>query len=118
VNGGRDPASGVRNGKRRGDQLRAEQDIVPEVIPVVAHQVDSSALASRVIEALRTQFPFDTVAIEPGYLGRLHLKIVSEQFNGLDEQAKQDMVWTILRNALAEDSEDVAFVIPYGTDEL
>jgi stress-induced morphogen len=85
---------------------------------MVTHQVDFDGLAARVVDALRREFPQDTIAVEPGYLGRAHVKIVSARFNGIDETAKQDLVWAILREALKEDAQDVAFVLPYGTDEL
>ena len=88
------------------------------VSAMVAHQVDYDRLKPRIEAALRTEFPRDTIAVEPGYLGRAHVKLVSAKLNGLTEPQKQDMVWTILKNALGEDAQDVAFVIPYGTDEI
>jgi hypothetical protein len=58
------------------------------------------------------------LTVQEGYMGRAHVKVVSEGLNGLLEDEKQRIVWAILREALGADAQDVAFVIPYGTDEL
>jgi stress-induced morphogen len=80
--------------------------------------VDYDTLARRVEEALRAQFPTDTIDLEEGYLGRVHIRIVSKQFNGKRERDKQAIVWAILKEALGEDAQFVSLVLPYGTDEL
>lgn len=85
---------------------------------MATRKVNFKGLKPRIIAALRTEFPEDTIAVEEGYLGRAHVKIVSEKLNDLTEAEKQDMVWTILRAQLGDDDQDVAFVIPYGTDEI
>jgi len=81
-------------------------------------QVDYSELAPRVLAALREHFPQDTIALSEGYMGRVHVKIVSEKFNGLGERDKQAMIWVILEGELGEDAKYVSLAIAYGTDEL
>lgn len=53
-----------------------------------------------------------------GYLGRVHVKIVSRRFNGMAEEEKQSLVWEILRADLGEAAQGVSLVIPYATEEL
>jgi len=74
--------------------------------------------ASRVTDALRENFPHDTIAAEEGYAGRVHLKVVSERFNGKSERYKQQYIWDLLRNRLGEDAQAVSLALAYGTDEL
>lgn len=74
--------------------------------------------SEKVKKALRTAFPQDTIATDKGYNGRVHLKVVSERFNGRSERAKQDMIWEILHDKLKEDSQAVSLAMAYGTDEL
>ena len=68
--------------------------------------------------ALRAVFPRDTIEFGEGYMGHVHVKIVSAQFNGKSEEDKQTFVWDILRDALGEDAQGVSLVIPYATEEL
>ena len=79
---------------------------------------DYQSESQRVKEVLRTVFPQDTIATDEGYNGRVHLKVVSEQFNGRSERAKQDMLWDILRDHLGAEAQAVSLAMAYGTDEL
>jgi RNA binding exosome subunit len=75
--------------------------------------------AARVIEALRRAFPENaTIATSEGYLGRVHVKVVSERLNGMSEQEKQDYLWDVLRAEMGSDAQTVSFIRGYGTDEL
>ena len=74
--------------------------------------------AKRVEEALRVDFPFDTIDTNEGYLGRVHVKVVSKRFNGKNEAEKQQILWEILRRRLNEDAQAVSLALAYGTDEL
>jgi stress-induced morphogen len=76
------------------------------------------AEAERIKESLRLEFPHDTIATDEGYNGRVHLKIVSEAFNGRSEREKQQMIWDILRRRLGSDAQAVSLALAYGTDEL
>ncbi len=78
------------------------------------YQVESQ----RVKAVLRTVFPQDTIATDEGYNGHVHLKVVSERFNGRSERAKQDMLWDILRDTLGTEAQAVSLAMAYGTDEL
>jgi len=80
--------------------------------------VDYADLAQRVEKALRSEFPQDTIDLEEGYQGRIHLRIVSKRFNGMKERSKQSLVREILEGALGADAQYVSLILPYGTDEL
>ena len=50
---------------------------------------DYAALAPKVKATLRRAFPENsTIVTSPGYKGRVHAKIVSEQFNEMTERDK------------------------------
>ncbi len=81
-------------------------------------KVNFEALAPRVEKVLRVEFPNDTIDIAEGHMGRPHVKIVSKRFNNLSEREKQQIVWDLLREGLGPEAQDVAWVLPFGTDEL
>ena len=74
--------------------------------------------AERVTEALRREFPQDTIDTTEGYNGRVHVKVVSRRFNGKLEAEKQQILWDMLREHLGPDAEAVSLALAYGTDEL
>jgi stress-induced morphogen len=74
---------------------------------------------SRVVKrALKKRFP-DALNIrtEPGYQGRVHVRVVSPKFDGLTEKQKQELLWDIFREELHEDSQFISIALAYGTDE-
>ena len=79
---------------------------------------DYAQEAGRVVDALRQEFPQDTIDTNEGYNGRVHVKIVSRRFNGKGEREKQQMIWDIMRARLGADAQAVSLVLAYGTDEL
>jgi len=82
-------------------------------------EFDYEALAPRVKAALRRAFPENsTIVTSPGYRGRIHAKVVSEQFNGITEREKQAIIWDALRDELHEEAQGVSLALAYGTDEL
>ncbi len=86
---------------------------------MVAQQVDYESLQPRVEAILRRRFPENTTIVyQKGMRGHVHVKIVSEEFNGLSEEAKQQLVWRVLDTELGADALGVALVIAYGMDEL
>jgi hypothetical protein len=87
-----------------------------ERMPTVAY--DYETLASNIKTALRRAFPHDTIETRPGYQGRVHVLVVSSQFNGMTERQKQTLFWDILRHEAAEEAQAVSAAIVYGTDEL
>lgn len=85
-------------------------------MPTVAHDYDTSA--ATITTALRRAFPLDTIETRPGYLGRVHVLVVSSQFNGMTERQKQTLFWDILRHEAGDEAQAVSAAILYGTDEL
>ncbi len=82
-------------------------------------EFDYETLAPRVRAALRRAFPDNsTIVTSPGYRGRVHAKVVSEQFNGISEREKQAIIWDALREELNEEAQAVSLALAYGTDEL
>ncbi len=79
----------------------------------------STTTASHAVSALRKSFPFDTIATEQTYLGKIHIKIISEKFNNKTERQKQRIVWNILKKELnIEEIQLISLALAYGTDEL
>lgn len=74
--------------------------------------------AQRVVEVLRQEFPTDTIDTNEGYNGRVHVKLVSRRFNGMNEQEKQQFIWDLFRDKLDADAQVISLALVYGTDEL
>jgi stress-induced morphogen len=75
-------------------------------------------LAPRVQLALREEFPNDGIYLSPGYNGRVHIKIISEKFNGKSSSERQTYMYEVLQSKLGEDSQAVSLVSAYSVDEL
>ena len=82
--------------------------------------VDYDTIKGRVQRILEQRFPNNTAAFsfEKGYHGHLYVKIISEEFNGLSEEAKQRLIWDLLKQELGPDAQDIALAMTYGMDEL
>ena len=80
---------------------------------------DLAQTSKQVTKVLRRHFG-DNAAIltAEGWHGRVHVKIVSDAFNGLGEDEKQEMIWHALREDLGEDAQAVSLVLAYGLDEI
>ena len=75
--------------------------------------------APKVEQVLRRAFPTNSVVeVEEGYQGRVRAKVVSSLLNGMREQEKQNYLWDIVQNELGEETQSIAFILAYGTDEL
>jgi len=85
---------------------------------MAARVYEFEAIAPRVRDALRRAFPEDTVDVSEGYLGRVHVLVVSSRFNGLTEMQRQNMIWEVLRAELGDEAEAVTLAAVYGTDDL
>jgi hypothetical protein len=83
-----------------------------------AQVFDYETLAPQVEQALRREFTDGLVEVSQGYLGRVHVLLVSPQLSGLSEEQKQGKIWEILKAELGEESQGVSLVAAYGTDEL
>lgn len=82
-------------------------------------QYDYALLGEQVRTALQEAFgPNAAVETAEGWHGRVHAKIVSPAFNGLDEERKQTLVWDVLREHLGADAQAVSLVLIYGMDEI
>jgi stress-induced morphogen len=79
---------------------------------------DYNNVAERVVNALRTEFPTDTIDTREGYHGRVHVTLVSRRFNGWSEAQKQAFIGDLLRDKLGPDAQAVSLALVYGTDEL
>ena len=82
--------------------------------PIFDYQTESV----RVEEALREDFPKDTIDTSEGYKGRVHVKLVSRFFNGKSEQEKQAYIWDLLKDKLRDNAQAVSLALVFGTDEL
>jgi len=75
----------------------------------------------RIIEAeYRKEFPNDTVDVSDGYADNIHVVVVSRRFDDLDEQHKQDLLWSILdRTSLTDDEKGlVSLLLPVSPAQI
>ena len=79
---------------------------------------DYAAISEKAKAALADEVPNAMVVTEPGFGGRVHVKIVSDALNGMTEREKQACIWEILERRLGADAQAISFVLPYGEDEL
>ncbi len=79
---------------------------------------DYAKISQQTKDVLAEEIPNAMVSTEEGFGGRVHVKIVSDRFDGMSEREKQEYVWQILRTRLEADAQAISFVLPYGSDEL
>ena len=75
-------------------------------------------IRDKAIGALRNAFQNSSISVDEGWHGRVHIKIVSPEFDGLTEPQRQDAVWSVLKEGLGEEATGIALVLPFGMDEL
>ena len=72
-------------------------------------------------EALRREFPHDTVDITDGYKGNIHVLVVSRKFDRMRTGAKkQDMLWTIIDSTglTDEEKQKISMTVPMSPAEI
>ncbi len=80
---------------------------------------DYAQMSSMVRETLQEAFgPNAAVRTDEGNSGNVYVRIVSDRFDGLNERAKQELIWDVLRQNLKEESQAVALVLAFGTDQI
>ena len=87
---------------------------------MTAVQFEYPQVSARTVHKLREVLGDNTTIVaNEGYLGRVHLKVVSEKFNGKGEREKQNYIWDIIHAELDEEAQQaISFVTCYSTDEL
>jgi hypothetical protein len=90
-----------------------------ETKAMAAKRYDFAKLSEKVKAALSAAFG-DRALIElsEGYLGRVHVLLVTGDLNGKSDSEKQNFVWDILKAELGRSAQGVSLVIAYGTEEL
>lgn len=81
----------------------------------------SRATLKRILEnALRPQFPTDTVDVSDGYKENIHILVVSRKFDGMMEQDKQDLLWGLIDKTDLRDDEQalISLVLPLSPAQL
>ena len=85
----------------------------------MSHTFDYQQVVEDVRTTLQNAFgPNSAIRTEEGWHGRVHVKIVSNAFDGMSEEEKQEIIWTELRNRLGAESQAVSLVLAYGLDEI
>jgi len=71
-------------------------------------------------DALRAEFPHDTVDISDGYKENIHVLDVSRRFDGMPEQNKQDWLWGIIDGAGLSEKEKllISLVLPLSPAQI
>ncbi len=81
-------------------------------------QNGSAQLAEQVVNVLRNAFPNAAIKTDEGWHGRIHVKIVSPAFDGVNPERRQSLVWDVLRQELQEEAQFVSLVLPLGLDDV
>jgi acid stress-induced BolA-like protein IbaG/YrbA len=85
----------------------------------MSHTFDYQQVVEDVRTTLQNAFgPNSAIRTEEGWHGRVHVKIVSNAFDGMSEEEKQEIIWTELRNRLGAEAQAVSLVLAYGLDEI
>jgi acid stress-induced BolA-like protein IbaG/YrbA len=65
-------------------------------------------------QALRREFPTDTVDVSDGYKDNIHVLVVSRRFDPMEERTQQELLWSLIDGAgLAEDEKNlISLVMP------
>ena len=71
-----------------------------------------------VAKIYRAAFPNGYVDVSEGYHDRLHVLVVSRDFDGLTEREKQTRLWEIAHRELADKTTGISLLIGYSPDEL
>ena len=79
---------------------------------------DFNQISADAKSAIATAFKGSAVSVEEGWHGRVHMKVVSEAFNGQTEKQKQKAVWDVLRKKLKAEATGISLVLVYGLDEI
>jgi acid stress-induced BolA-like protein IbaG/YrbA len=81
---------------------------------------DREAIKQSLRQALRAEFPQDTVDVSDGYLGNIHVVVVSRSFDQMSEKEKQQRLWDLIeRTDLSEaEKELISLVYPVSVAEL
>jgi acid stress-induced BolA-like protein IbaG/YrbA len=71
-------------------------------------------------KVLKDIFPDDTVDISDGYGDNIHVLVVSRRFDGLQDEAKLDMIWDpINKSVLTEDEKSlISLALPLSPAEI
>lgn len=75
----------------------------------------------RILEnALRKEFPNDTVDISDGYRDNIHVLVVSRRFDELEEKSKQELIWRIIDSSRLTPVEKrlISLVYPVSPAEI
>ena len=80
---------------------------------------DYTQISASVREILQREFgPNAAIRTDAGSSGDVYVRIVSDRFDGLSDRTKQDMIWEALHQNLKKDSQAVALVLAFGTDQI
>ena len=79
---------------------------------------DFQEISRKVKDVLHQEYPGAAISTVEGWHGRVHVKMVSPEFDGRSEEEKQNMVWDVLHARLAQESQAVSLALVYGMDEI
>jgi len=86
---------------------------------MVSGTLNYEAVSVRVEDVLTEAFPNAAIETQSGFQGRVHVRIISPEFNGKGERDKEQMVWDALKHGLkAGELRRVSLVLVFGMDEL
>jgi acid stress-induced BolA-like protein IbaG/YrbA len=81
---------------------------------------DREVIKQALVQVLRAEFPNDTVDVSDGYLGNIHVVVVSRRFDQMSEKEKQQLLWDLIERSELSDAEKerISLVYPVSVAEL
>lgn len=76
------------------------------------------ALRDRVRRAYQDAFPDAYVDVSDGYQGRLHVILVSREFDDMPERERQSILHGIARETMGDEAQRLSLLLAYSPDEL
>ena len=72
-------------------------------------------------QAIRKEFPTDTIDVTDGYKENVHVMVVSRRFDDMPERAKHDLLWEIIDKGTDLSDEEkglISLLYPISPSEI
>lgn len=114
-----EPRTKTRTSRLRGTKSRAAS--ILEKIEKLDKLKPNARLKKRIYDALKLEFPDETVDISDGYRDNIHVLVVSRKFDKFSEKKKMAYLWeAITANGVFTDEElaKISLLLAYSPKEL
>lgn len=116
-------SGGSRISKRKSGAARTQtvKSLAARILEKLEKKKPDPKLKKRIYDALKTEFPDDTVDVSDGYRDNIHVLVVSKKFDRCSESKKRTLLWEaiIANENLNEDELDkISLLLAYSPKEL